>query len=155
MAQDLAQGHLDKAHSAGRVAGEFQDRGGIGTSTSEDIGPGRSFPGERQSGSGFALRLRIERRTDWTKSFLAPSLRQDHTLPVNFCSGPIVHRIHICYLEVLCGSAIGFASEFHVFTTKNRKLSLCSREHKDLDSCSYYQMPLPAPHGWTLSQRRP
>lgn len=117
MAQDLAQGHLDEAHSAGRVAGEFQDRGGIGTSNSEDMGPGSfhgaqpPFPGGRQSGSSFALRLRIERRTDWTNSFLAPSLRQDHTLPVNFCSGPIVHRIHICYLEVLCGSAIGFASE--------------------------------------------
>jgi hypothetical protein len=73
VAQDLAQGHLNlesEALSAGRVVGEFQEGGRIETSTSEDMGPGSSHgaqpscPGRRQSRSGFALRLRVERRTD-------------------------------------------------------------------------------------------
>lgn len=81
MAQDLAQGRLDETHPAGRVAGDFQD-GVIRTSTSEDMGHGSShgaqpsFPGRRQSRSGFALRLRVESRTELRKAFPGPQPKQ-------------------------------------------------------------------------------
>lgn len=145
MAQHLAQGHLEEAHPVGRVAGDFQDGRVIGTSTSEDMGHDSShgaqasFPGRRQSRSGFALKLRVESRTELRKALPGSQPKPRSHSPGEFCLALSLFYTGYIYVFWKCfvqmqSDLPASLSEFHVYH-QNRKLILCSREHKDLDSC--------------------